>query len=355
MSSSSLRTASQPLLARIAATRVLIAPNEGPCIGTHHGTFHADEVLACSMLRLLPETSNHDIVRTRDPDVLAKCRPVVDVGGVYDPSKQLYDHHQREFSDTMEGHGIRLSSAGLVYRHHGKQLIQQLCKDLGLTLDEAAVDTVYGRLYERLIKHVDAIDNGVPIAGADAKQLYRVTSDLSSRVARCNPRWNHPEQGPALENQQFVAAMLVAATELMEQVEVAVASWLPARSLTERAIEKGMGHFPSGQVLVLSQFAPWKDHLHELEEQRGTQGRALYVLFPDARCTWRIVAVPVEPDSFVSRKPLPKPWRGLRDEELSKLLGLPGCVFVHAGGFIGGHNTFEGAVEMARMALAAAE
>ena len=32
--------------------------------------------------------------------------------------------------------------------------------------------------------------------------------------------------------------------------------------------------------------------------------------------------------------------------------GIPGCVFVHASGFIGGHATFEGALEMARKALA---
>ena len=31
--------------------------------------------------------------------------------------------------------------------------------------------------------------------------------------------------------------------------------------------------------------------------------------------------------------------------------GIPGCVFVHASGFIGGNDTYEGAVEMARKAL----
>ena len=31
--------------------------------------------------------------------------------------------------------------------------------------------------------------------------------------------------------------------------------------------------------------------------------------------------------------------------------GIPGCVFVHASGFIGGNATLEGALEMARKAL----
>ena len=37
--------------------------------GTHNGKFHCDEVLACYMLRQLPEYSNAEIIRTRDPKV----------------------------------------------------------------------------------------------------------------------------------------------------------------------------------------------------------------------------------------------------------------------------------------------
>ena len=32
-------------------------------IGTHNGTFHCDEVLACYMLKLLPEYKDAEIVR----------------------------------------------------------------------------------------------------------------------------------------------------------------------------------------------------------------------------------------------------------------------------------------------------
>jgi len=34
-------------------------------IGTHDGAFHCDEVLACVMLRLLPEYSDAQIIRYR--------------------------------------------------------------------------------------------------------------------------------------------------------------------------------------------------------------------------------------------------------------------------------------------------
>ena len=58
---------------------------------------------------------------------------------------------------------------------------------------------------------------------------------------------------------------------------------------------------------------------------------------------------------FSSRLGLPEAWRGLRDEVLSKQSGISGCVFVHANGFIGGNETYEGALEMAERTLAGEE
>ena len=64
-------------------------------IGTHNGTFHCDEALACYMLKKLPEYQSAEIIRTRDEKLLNTCDIVVDVGGVYDHDKYRYDHHQR--------------------------------------------------------------------------------------------------------------------------------------------------------------------------------------------------------------------------------------------------------------------
>jgi len=79
--------------------------------------------------------------------------------------------------------------------------------------------------------------------------------------------------------------------------------------------------------------------------------QVLYVVYPDESGKWRIQCVPESPDSFISRKPLPEPWRGVRDEELSQLSGIANCLFVHASGFIGGNNTRQGALDMTHAAL----
>lgn len=42
---------------------------------------------------------------------------VLDVGGVYDPTRDRYDHHQKGFEEVFGlGFSTKLSSAGLVYK-----------------------------------------------------------------------------------------------------------------------------------------------------------------------------------------------------------------------------------------------
>ena len=99
---------------------------------------------------------------------------------------------------------------------------------------------------------------------------------------------------------------------------------------------------------------PWKDHLYSLEVSNPDAEKVLYVLFPESPqegAKWRVQCVSVTKDSFESRRPLREEWRGVRDEALSRISGIEGCVFVHASGFIGGNSTKDGAMEMARRSM----
>eukprot|EP00605_Chrysophyceae_sp_TOSAG23-4_P002545 GSChrysophyteH1.ASY1.ANO1.2810.1 assembled CDS len=251
-------------------------------IGTHDGSFHCDEALAVSMLKLLPQYAACTVVRTRNPDLLSRCGIVVDVGAVYDPSAHRYDHHQREFDGVLDGYNTKLSSAGLVYKHFGKDIIRELLKD-DKSCSQDFVDICYEKLYKNFIEHVDAIDNGISVADGPAK--YYVSTTLSARVGHLNPAWNEPQSIQAAMDDRFT--------------------------------------------------------VHEI----------LYALYQDTGGSWRIQAVPEDPQSFQSRKKLPKAWCGLRDEVLSQASGEPGAIFIHASGFIGGHANKQGALNMAVKAL----
>jgi len=70
-------------------------------------------------------------VRTRDDKVLNELDIVVDVGAVFDESKDRFDHHQQTFTTTWdESHKvyskIRLSSAGLIYKFYGKEVLHNI-------------------------------------------------------------------------------------------------------------------------------------------------------------------------------------------------------------------------------------
>lgn len=80
----------------------------------------------------------------------------------------------------------------------------------------------------------------------------------------------------------------------------------------------------------------------------------LFVVYPDSDGNqYQIKTVPVEPGSFDTRKDLPAPWAGLRDQELAAVTGVEDSVFCHLNLFIGGARSFEGAVKLAELALAA--
>lgn len=69
--------------------RLKVSPTKVPSekvIGTHSGTFQADEALGVWLLRQLPTYHQSKVVRTRDEQVLKDLDVVIDVGGVYDVS-----------------------------------------------------------------------------------------------------------------------------------------------------------------------------------------------------------------------------------------------------------------------------
>lgn len=351
-------------MAETAAKRLKIDP---VTIGTHNGHFHADEALAVYMLRLLPTYHNSQLIRTRDPAKLATCHTVVDVGGEYDAKRNLYDHHQRSFETTFPERATKLSSAGLVYMHFGKAIIAQR---LGVPEDSEQIKLIWEKIYDSFIEALDAHDNGIsaydPTAIA-AAGIEKKFSDggftLGAMVGRLNPNWNDvrpsdPVEAQAWEDSKFLVASQRMGEEFLRSLDYYTSSWLPARDIVHKAYAKRFEYDARGSILVFDgQSVPWKDHLYTLEDAEENQSapKVLYVLYPDKPepdAKWRIQCVPDSSDSFQSRKPLPEAWRGFRDEELSGITGIPGGVFVHAAGFIGGNKSFEGAKAMAVKALA---
>ncbi|KAF2745755.1 MYG1 protein-like protein [Sporormia fimetaria CBS 119925] len=340
---------------------------DGPKIGTHSGHFHADEALAVSMLRLLPTYSSSPVIRTRDPALLADCHTVVDVGAVYDPASNRFDHHQREFTTFFPGHSTKLSSAGLVYMHFGKAIISAVT---GLSPGQD-LDLLFEKIYTDFIEAFDANDNGISVYDSkdvEAANLTKKFEDRGFSIASVVNRYNYThdqsaatqsaEQKQADEDARFQKASTFVGEQFVLELTDRAAAWLPARKEVAAAYEARLQYDAQGRILVLHKGMPWTDHLYTLEKEaqipEGVAPQVLYVLFPESEeptSKWRIRAVSKENGGFQNRKDLPDAWKGVRDEELDKVTGIPGGVFVHAAGFIGGNKTYEGALAMAQKAL----
>jgi len=315
-------------------------------IGTHSGSFHCDEALACFMLQNhVTQFKGGEIVRSRDAEVWKTCDILVDVGAKYEPENQLYDHHQKEFTDTLNMGPFsktKLSSAGLVYKHFGKEVIRDiLIED---NLDDKALDMFYLKIYQGFIEEVDGIDNGVNQYEGEA--AYETSTGLSSRVGRLNPQWN--ENADDIDK-RFAAAMELTGKELVERVVNLARSWWPARSIVQSAVDKRFEIHKSGGIIFLEQFCPWKRHLNEIEEEQGLGDQIKYAVYGGRDGSFRIQCVPLQPGLFDNRKDIP--WKGLRDEKLDDASGIKNCIFVHSSGFTGGNRTKEGAMEMAVKAI----
>lgn len=324
-------------------------------IGTHSGSFQADEAMGVWMLRQIPDYRNSKVVRTRDLDVLSDLDIVIDVGGVYDHNKLRYDHHQRDYDERFDagkegstgGRCTKLSASGLVYRHYGKQLIQTYYP----SLSETNVELAFTKIYNSLLEALDAIDTGVEMA---EETLYSDSTGLSRRVARLNPRWNEVDEAGNTpnDNDRFEKASAICGEDFLSVMTAIVESDIPARAFVESALLGRFNTDVSGEIICFeSGGLPWRNHLYDLEKEYGVNPLIKFVLYTDQGGMWRVQAVTVEGKAFENRLSLPEAWRGVRDDDLATLSGIVGAKFCHAAGFIGGAQTYEGALEMAKVAL----
>lgn len=272
--------------------------------GTHDGTFHADEVTACALLLLFNLIDADKIVRTRDLEVLETCEYVCDVGGIYDPARKLFDHHQKGYEGS-------LSSAGMILLH---------LKEKGLLPGRA-----YDYFNQVLILGVDAHDNGKD------PQLPGV-STYSHIMSNFTPiPYDEDEE---VQKTAFYEALKFAYGHL-ERLWKRYQYMQSCRQIIANAMAT------SKECLIFDKAIPWLEIFFELD---GAQHPAKFVIMPSGS-HWKLRGIPPSLEERMKvRIPLPKEWAGLLDEELKRVCNIPGAIFCHKGRFISVWETREDAL-----------
>lgn len=59
---------------------------------------------------------------------------------------------------------IKLSSAGLIYCHFGHEILRNILPEVK---EDRVIEEIFKKIYDTLIKEIDAIDNGMPMYDAE--------------------------------------------------------------------------------------------------------------------------------------------------------------------------------------------
>jgi uncharacterized UPF0160 family protein len=286
-------------------------------LGTHNGTFHADEVFATAfLLKLYPHAQ---IIRSREEEVLATCDIVYDVG------RGKYDHHARD--KEYRDHGIPFAASGLIWRDFGKEILQKEGLD-----ESTLVDSLFAEVDEIFVQPLDAQDNGVHI------EKSMPILDIAGMVRLFNPAWDSAESDDEMFQKAVAFASLVFNSYLDKMLANYRAIPLVQRSFETRQIP---------QLVILEQGCPWEKTILRLDQQE----EVLYVIRPGKNGQYTIQGVPPKIGSFAVRKQFPHDWGGLEGEELVHVTHVEGAIFCHSGLWLAVAQTLDAAIQMAKLAI----
>lgn len=283
---------------------------------THSGTFHADEIMASVIL--LNKFGSMKLFRC--------SKPQNSNAFIYDVGFGAFDHHGVDFDEIREN-GIKYASCGLVWKTFGKDIVSKL------NIED--VNSFVQSVDKNLIMDIDRDDNGQPLNNEPEIKLQNIPNLIGS----FNPSWNDLSS----ETDRFLDAILFANTIFNNMIDKMV-SKEDARKIIEEKIEES-----KDAVLVLNNYMPWKDIV--LTSANPKAKDILYAIFPSKRGGYNVVATPVASGSFDVRKPFPKSWAGLEDEELQKISGVDTITFCHNNLFICACKTFDDALKIAEISI----
>lgn len=280
-------------------------------LGVHSGSFHADEVTAAALLLLFDRIDRDGILRSRSSSELDNCEYVCDVGGIYDPKKKRFDHHQSDYRGS-------LSSAGMVL----------------LYLKETAVidSHLYDTFNRTLVMGVDAHDNGVAKMEVGTTTFSQVISNFLPIDYEASDR-------------EMDAAFLSAVDFVVGHLDrLRKRTLYTAKCLTlVKDAMKGTGY-----AMIFDVSIPWMENFFELG---GEVHPAQFVIMPSGN-HWKLRGIPPSlHDRMKVRCPLPEKWAGLLEADLKKVSGISGAVFCHKGRFISIWETKDDALRALHIAL----
>jgi uncharacterized UPF0160 family protein len=294
---------------------------------THSGGFHADELLSSAVLtRLFPQA---DVLRSRDRQLItpAPDKIIYDVGGDYDATAQLFDHHQRP--SPLRNDGQPFSSFGLIWAHYGRAYLAAM----DVPTDD--IEAIHTKFDTKFVLPIDLLDNGA-IEPSVAGPLSILT--LPALLGSLKPVFD--DMSPTADDDAFFAALPIARTFVEAQIR-----GLAAKARAGGIVLNAIAAAGTSPILELPMGMPYRAAL----DQTGSD-HILFVVHPRGG-DWTLGGIKLSQDTFEQRVDLPAAWAGLTDAALEDASGVKGAKFCHNARFIAVADTREAILKMAEIAV----
>lgn len=278
---------------------------------THGGLFHCDEVTGYAIVTLARVCNGY--VRLTDLNDIPTTGLVADIGRVYDPEVNLFDHHQ-DFLIRPDGYPY--ASAGLLWKQFGHLVVSQRTTNSDPTFIQKVVDEV-DRV---LIRGIDA---------HDADNAYRLTGKCSAGDVNVMslPMVIGSFNSSDIQDRDEQDGRFSAAASLMKNVIISAvdsaAKYIQDVDRFDEIAEI------QGTVIVLPEPVSWKRIVCERFPN------TLFVISPSGHPgnKYSMIAVPVSPDSRELKRSIERPeW-------------FSG--FIHQGKWIAGSNEIDELLKLA--------
>jgi uncharacterized UPF0160 family protein len=283
-------------------------------VAVHSGNFHADDVFAVATLSIL-FNGRIKIIRSRDEKELSTADYVLDVGRVYDPKANRFDHHQ---GVGQRANGIPYSAFGLVWKEFGGKVSGSV---------EAAQI-----IEKRLVQVLDADDNAFALTSnlIEGVSHYTISDYIINVCAATDSRDYY---------KKFVKLVDLAIEVL--KVEIKLADLLiSGRKISIEAYQKA----EDKRLIILDQDVNWSI-LSDYPEP-------LFVIKPsDTIGAWKLYTVREKGDKFKNRFDLPKAWGNKEGADLASITGVDDALYCHHGLYMAMAKSKEGTIKLAKLAL----
>ncbi len=296
-----------------------------PRIAVHSGSFHADDVFACATLSLLLG-GRCKIIRTRDEKLISAADFAVDVGGIYDPERNRYDHHQIGGAGIRQD-GIPYAAFGLVWKNYGEKL--------------CGSKKIADIIEKKIVESIDGPDNGISISSPKFDGIYDYV--IHNFFASLQPTWK--EDG-SLADPAFFKALKIAMLILKREIKSA-ADYIEE----ENIIIETYKNTADKRLLVLSEpFSRFEIVKIVIENNLP---ETLFAVYPDDKkgSGWNLTGIRKTLADFNLRKDLPEKWAGLSGRALAEVSSVPDTIFCHKNRFLAAAKSKEGALALAEQAL----